>query len=317
MLCCIVIHLIVSFQCSSSLAFSRMPSSSPITSHTSVADSIETGWSAVAIETAKRMTENTRKRLKDEGVLEMIFPVRILGQPVRKEAAESDTPPNGSAAITKVIHFQRHGQGFHNTITEMWRELGKPVDLDSHNPDENPLKRLELLDAPLTEVGRRQCLAWQAHAARLQPEILIVSPLLRTLQTAELSWRDHTSLPWVAHEGCREDLGVLICNQRQERAHIASQYPKVDFSLLVSDEDSLFLPHRHETGLEKSQRIYDFLLYLRDLPQHEIAVVTHSAWLFHMCNAVMEIADDDLSSWFLTSEIRSLQVTFSPRNGFH
>ena len=25
---------------------------------------------------------------------------------------------------TKIIHFQRHGQGYHNLICDMWREMG-------------------------------------------------------------------------------------------------------------------------------------------------------------------------------------------------
>lgn len=222
---------------------------------------------------------------------------------------------SSGTTTTKLIHFQRHGQGFHNVICEMWRELGKPVDLSSQDPTLNPMKRLEVKDSPLTEVGRLQCLARYEHASLLNPQIVIVSPLLRTLQTAELSWSAHRDrVPWIAHEGCREDLGVLVCNQRQKTSQIQIVYPDVDFSPLPHEEDTLFMPDRHETSLEKADRVYDFLLYLRSLPQREIAVVTHSAWLFHMCNAVMEIPDDNLSSWFLTSEIRTMRVTFVDRH---
>ena len=306
----------------------------------------------MAIETAQRLTIQGRKQLQADGVVGIRRPVHIQAEIVRSaeqallstEAASSFSSSSSSSSITKLVHFQRHGQGFHNTICEIWKELaGKPVNLMSHDPTENPMKRPEVLDAPLTEVGRQQCRARQGQAALLNPEMIIVSPLLRTLQTAELSWAAHSNrnnhnddgnhkqngnninssnnnnneknkmIPWIAHEGCREDLGVLICNQRQPVSHIQAVYPHVDFSLLTTDHDTLFLPHRHETALEKANRIYDFLLFLRDLPVAELAVVTHSSWLFCMCNAVLDMKedDDDASSWFLTSEIRSLRVTFT------
>ena len=294
------------------------------TSTTSTTRNTFGGWSDVAVETARRLTVSTRKRLQAEGVIGIPRDVYIRGEPVvdasssvaTEQESTTTTSPDPSAVVTKTIHFQRHGQGYHNVICEMWRELGKPVDLDSQDPILNPMKRLEVMDAPLTEIGRQQCLARTAQASQLNPQIVVVSPLLRTLQTAELSFSAHrkNGIPWVAHEKCREDLGVLVCNQRQRTSQIQSVYPKVDFSLLVDEHDVLFLPNRHETSLEKANRVYDFLLYLRDLPQTEIAVVTHSAWLFNMCNAVMDIPDDSLSSWFLTSEIRSMQVSFSSSN---
>lgn len=310
-------------------------SASPSAPLTTTTTQTMKGWSDVAVETAKRMTLLTRKRLQAEGVIGIKRDVYIRGEAVAEMSRSSSSETTSRAPRTngesstsgttgssqgstvfKTIHFQRHGQGYHNVICEMWNELGKPVDLESHDPNRNPMKRLEVMDAPLTEVGRQQCLAQTPQASQLKPEIVVISPLLRTLQTADLSWGAHrprgsNNIPWVAHEGCREDLGVLICNQRQATSQIQSTYPDIDFSLLVNEHDTLFLPDRHETALEKANRVYDFLLYLKDLPQTEIAVVTHSAWLFNMCNAVMDIPDESLSSWFLTSEIRSLQVSFS------
>jgi broad specificity phosphatase PhoE len=91
-------------------------------------------------------------------------------------------------------------------------------------------------------------------------------------------------------------------------------YPDIDFSLCTENEDTLFLHDRHESAKEKTDRVYDFLNhYVRQLPHKEIAVVGHSAWLFNMCNAVMDIKDESLTSWFLTSEIRSMRVSFEDK----
>ena len=46
---------------------------------------------------------------------------------------------SSSSANTKIIHFQRHGQGYHNLICDMWRELDRPIDFDSSDPNLNPV----------------------------------------------------------------------------------------------------------------------------------------------------------------------------------
>jgi hypothetical protein len=143
--------------------------------------------------------------------------------------------------------------------------------------------------------------------------------LLRAIQTAEISFADFyekENIPWIAHEGCREELGVLVCNKRRPLSHIQKDYPNLDFHGNIPEEDSLWNPTERETSASKSDRIYGFLVdFLANRPESEIAVVGHSAWLFHMCNAVVEISgeedEDALLSWFLTSEIRSMRLTFS------
>ena len=57
-----------------------------------------------------------------------------------------------------------------------------------------------------------------------------------------------------------------------------------------------------ETLEEKGERIYKFLTeYVRGRPEKEIAIVCHSAYLFTLLNSVMDIEEEQLRSWFLTS----------------
>jgi glucosyl-3-phosphoglycerate phosphatase len=293
-------------------------------------------WSAMSIQTAEEMTTSHRQQLEKDGVtmshVAIRRPVKVIGKRPDhnhhlndddEEEKEKKKKTKISNNDTKILHFQRHGQGFHNTICAIWRELtGSPVDLESKDPTQNPMLRQDVLDSPLTQVGRLQCLACRDEASLLNPQLVVVSPLLRAIQSAEISWSAHRSssssssaIPWIVHEQCREDLGLLVCNQRRTRDELQAMYPDIDFSLCQTNEDTMFLPDRQETAMEKTERVYDFLQYIRALPQTEIAVVGHSAWLFHMCNVVMEIEDPSLKSWFLTSEIRSMQVTFEERLG--
>ena len=164
----------------------------------------------------------------------------------------------------------------------------------------------------------QQCRSQRDLCSTLSPELVIVSPMLRCIQTAKLSFRDHVSTaPWVSHEGCREELGLLVGNKRRSITEIKEDYPEINFDDIVHDEDVLWDEYgdRRETLLEKSERIYEFLTkYVRDRPEKEIAIVCHSAYLFTLLNAVMDISDEELRSWFLTSEVRSLEMTFVDRD---
>jgi broad specificity phosphatase PhoE len=271
------------------------------------------GQSDIAIKAARDFTVSQRQKLKDLGALDIQRPLRITGEPLER----GDDSTDQTDTITKVIHFQRHGQGFHNLICDIWREKGLPIDFDSKDPAVNPVIRNEFLDPPLTETGRQQCKDRQEECAQLSPELVIVSPLLRCIQTAKLSFQDHcypnSDIPWVSHEGCREELGLLVGNKRRSISEIKFDYPNIDFSPIEHDEDVLWENYgdRRETLLEKSERIYDFLAdYVRNRPEEEIAIVCHSAYLFTLLNAVMDIEEEDLRYWFLTSEVRSMRVRF-------
>jgi broad specificity phosphatase PhoE len=269
------------------------------------------GWSDVAIKAAETMTVQFGERLQKSGVLELERPIQIIAQPI-------DTAQDALLAHdSKILHFQRHGQGYHNLLGDVWRGMGINVNLDSKNPSDNPFLMPDILDSPLTETGRQQCLARRSDVCLLNPQAVVVSPLLRAIQTAKLTFADFDgTVPWIAHEGCREEMGLLPCNKRRPLSEIRYDYPGIDFSQMQHEDDVLFdaYPDRRETAVEKSDRIYDFLTkFIRNRPEPEIAIVGHSAWLFTMLHAVMNCQGPDLGKWFLTSEVRSMRVTFVER----
>lgn len=215
----------------------------------------------------------------------------------------------------KIVHFQRHGQGYHNLLYLVLKDNGVELeDIYKNDPVKNPFVRPEIVDSPLTEHGRTQCMEQRkSYASKLNPELIIVSPMHRALQTAQITFRDFGSVPFVAHELCREELGLLTCNRRRPLSDTKKEFPDIDFSLLDQiDEDKLWNPDERECPSDKSKRIYDFLVhFVLERPEQEIAIVGHSAWLFNMTNAVVDCGDDvELSSWFGTAEIRSMKLTW-------
>lgn len=189
----------------------------------------------------------------------------------------------------------------------------------------NPWRRPEVTDSPLTELGKEESLARRYQASALNPQLVVVSPMLRALQTAKISFADHDTqvrnVPWIAHEGCREELGYLYCNKRRPRTHIQNDYPTVDLSLLEGEEDTLFDNDNRECPAEMANRGYRFLVdFVAQRPETEIAIVSHSMFIFNMCTVLLDCTDeygneiDDLSSWFKTAEIRSMKLTFTNNN---
>jgi broad specificity phosphatase PhoE len=240
------------------------------------------------------------------------------------DASYTGTSMRPSCPHTKLVHFQRHGQGYHNLLYLVLKDAGQQIqDIYHEDPRINPFVRPEIVDAPLTDYGRHQCAAQQGLAATLDPQVILVSPLVRAIETAVITFQTHhqqNQIPFVAHEDAREELGLLRCNQRQPLSTSRRAYPFVDFGQM-SEQDLLFDPLAREPALEQSKRIYNFLVhFLRHRPEQELAVVGHSAWLFQMCHAVLECqeeSDHQLKAWFGTSEIRSMTLTFHDEGEDH
>lgn len=79
-------------------------------------------WSDVAIKAAKQFTITQRKKLQELGALDVARPIKIIGSSVSDtcglgDCVLTDDDDSGNAVVdnseadTKIIHFQRHGQG--------------------------------------------------------------------------------------------------------------------------------------------------------------------------------------------------------------
>ena len=245
----------------------------------------------------------------------------------------NNTESSTDGVITKIVHFQRHA-GTHNDIYQQWTaKTGKQLDLNETDPTKNPLLLPNVIDAPLTPKGRDQCMEQQTVARALEGVALIImSPLVRCLQTAHITFEDYlpnskstSKVKWIAHEGIREELGLLLCNKRRQLSETQKLFPNVDFTYAPfgkNDDqyDDMWEDHarKHTNTRESiedmSNRCYDFLVnFVRQRHEREIAVVAHSALLYAMTNAVLDVNSNDrsqLTLMFGQAEIRSVELTF-------
>ena len=146
-----------------------------------------------------------------------------------------------------------------------------------------------------------------------QPDLLVVSPMRRTLATASIGFGDLIgSMPWVAHESLREQAGYHPCDRRRPISELRESYNHVDFSLIQHNKDPLYYhqPGR-ETAENVTERAFDFFKWLDSRTEKEIVVVTHSAFLHSMFKSVVEIdllTEGDRCGIFANCEMKSYHV---------
>jgi broad specificity phosphatase PhoE len=245
-------------------------------------------------------------------------------RPLRVRAYTRDDPlapplgtNHGNQTAVKLVHFVRHGQGFHNLMADTFTTAGKQWTQFQAGPD-NPYTMPELLDSPLTNKGRQQAAALQQSMTQEEdfpsPQMVVVSPMCRTLQTAILAFAHliQSATPFVAHEMAREECGVHLCDQRRSKSQQMLEFPYVNFDLLSSELDPLYQEHTRETKLQVADRIYQFLQWLEQSPSDVLAVVSHSGWLLTLFNGLCECprSADQLQGWFQTGELRSVILEF-------
>ncbi|XP_076924696.1 phosphoglycerate mutase-like protein [Bidens hawaiensis] len=227
---------------------------------------------------------------------------------------------------TKIIHLVRHAQGTHNVAA-----------------DEDPCLLIseEYFDAQLTPLGWDQVdnLQKHLHASGIfkNTELVIVSPLMRTMQTAAGAFgggvlADGSDVPplmaeftggsnrpavsslncppFIANELIREHVGFLPCDRRRSITEYKPMFPAIDFSLVENDEDVWWKPNIRETDEEIAARGVKFMKWLLTRKEKEIAVVTHSG-LLH--TTLGKYGDDchptikeEMSKQFSNCELRSM-----------
>jgi broad specificity phosphatase PhoE len=203
----------------------------------------------------------------------------------QEHQAEFERIRKESPSVKRVLWI-RHGEGVHNAAE---RELGK------ERWESTECRLDEYFDPPLNAVGVQQAkvvgVAFQAALAQgLKIDAIIVSPLSRAIETAQLAtgdaWRS-PDIPRLAVELTRERHGKNICDKRRPRAELKTKFPEVDFEEhLVNEQDVWHKPERRETPQEVRARVEQFLHWLHDSEFNSVVVVGHSDYMSHAVELV-------------------------------
>eukprot|EP00966_Prymnesium_polylepis_P310433 7172372-Prymnesium_polylepis.6 len=224
--------------------------------------------------------------------------------------ADGTPPPPGG----KLVYFIRHGEGHHNVVQREWRAtpgwdgVSEPYTLDTD-------PAFKYLDPSLTAKGEGEARALQPRTAGFTPDLLVVSPLVRATQTGLIAFERHVGsgrLKVLAHELCHEIGGKHTCDKRGSKTQLRAAYSNIDYSLVESEEDPMWLDGRTREPLrDLSMRAGRFVQWMRSRPESSIAVASHSAFLLSTFNAVLATDSAEARQWFGTGEMRAVHLTFT------
>lgn len=122
-------------------------------------------------------------------------------------------------------------------------------------------------DPPLTELGVQQAQSLKLPA---EPDLILVSPMTRTIQTAMIAFKESSAKMEVWPE--LREAHDAECNKGSPRSELALRFPSLDFS---SCSDTWDYPlNTFEDALSRAERVR---LRLKSLsrPYGNIYLVTH------------------------------------------
>jgi broad specificity phosphatase PhoE len=230
---------------------------------------------------------------------------------------------------TKKVHFIRHAEGEHNVagqvpggylreefVDAILTELGQQQCMQLHRhlvSDDAD----NLVDAVVTNGGEHHGASSRKHNYRVKHhladvDLLVTSPLRRTLQTATLSFKHLQSIvPWIALESIRETTGQHPCDRRLPTSHHKENFPHVNFEHITEENDVIYPLYTtsREPAEDVAKRAIDFLSWLSNREEHSIIVVTHSAFLRVLFRHVFGMSAEEFRG-FNNCEVRSCLMHF-------
>ena len=166
----------------------------------------------------------------------------------------------------KTLYFIRHGVAQHNVL---FNNMGKKVFYDKR-----------YYDTKLTPKGHEQSIHLGNTWNKIHEiELVLCSSLSRTLETARNIFSD-TSIPIIALDILKEyPQGMHTCNKRTEKNILIEQFPEINFSEVIDNEDTMWSNTKEESLDKLNERINEFNRYLQKLEEKNIAIVSHNSFI--------------------------------------
>ena len=142
----------------------------------------------------------------------------------------------------------------------------------------------EFRDTPLVDFGHIESITLGQEWRDIgKIELVVVSPLTRTLQTAQNIFNSKPNIPMLAIDYIKEHpQSEETCNYRQARSALQVQFPSVDFTNITEDEDTAFQVAKRSDNVELEllhKRIDTFKKWIASRSDiSDILRTTHQAW---------------------------------------
>ena len=169
--------------------------------------------------------------------------------------------------MVKSLHCIRHGTSEHNV---RYKEVGN-------------IAFNEKMDTKLVDTGILESInlgiTWNE---RDNIDLVIVSPLSRTLETCYNIFKNTTTNIVVLDDLIEYPQHSEICNKREKKTVIKELYPTFDFSQLPETRE--WDSSKSETYEELKQRSNNIKQWILNRPEKNICVVAHCSFLLAFMN---------------------------------
>lgn len=180
----------------------------------------------------------------------------------------------------KNIYLIRHGEAQHN--------------INYHKYGSKTFYDIKYCDTVLTDLGHKQSKELNNTWDKIDEiELVIVSPLYRTLQTATnifinkdipiISLVDLTEHPNTAH----------TCNKRSSLSKLAKKFSNIDFTDIKDEEDYNWIHKEKEETIESlDDRINKIKEYIKNRKENNICIVGHNSFFSQMLYNKISLLDN-------------------------
>lgn len=194
---------------------------------------------------------------------------RMFRSPERADHVVKHSSSWFSKPRTCLVYLIRHGEASHNVIEKQAERLAKEqAEAEGLGPEEVKTRMEEARKAVLTDEGLRDaCLSELGHQDALKarstleallkkhcwcmPRKVLVSPLTRTLQTADIIFHQHDTI--CVHEEIQERQTGQPCDSRQSSTQLSKNFQRFKMHAMGSFyDDSMFLPDGDENDESSS-----------------------------------------------------------------
>jgi len=232
--------------------------------------------------------------------------------------------------IRKTVFFVRHGQALHNIREEEAKaraaaeahELGlcegsPGLDAFVRAARDAALSDEALLDASLSDLGKAQLAETRAKIQGMtaaeglpEPTAVLVSPLLRTLQSASILFPGHGNMR--VCEMLRERRTGLPCDEHSPLNGDAEEFAHVDFEDDMSPQSSICSDDSVEDSSSLRERTAALSEVLCRVPDDVVCVVSHKGFLRELERGPL---GRQAAKEFRPGELRVFEVTLRSDGG--
>jgi len=183
----------------------------------------------------------------------------------------------------KQVYCIRHGIAEHNVL---FHEIGEKA-------------YMTIEDSNLTDKGIiESTILGENWISKNNIELVIVSPLTRTIQTAKNIFKN-TNVKMFAFDELKEYPGSyeLINHRKDKRELVLQHHPYINFKFL-SEKDNLW----HDTNIESMESLEKRIVKMKDFilsrKENNIAIVSHSSYLAYFLKGKVADFDNELKHCF-------------------